>query len=817
MDPVGGAALGAAFGELFKLVIEVAETTYLFKSRLNHIKKTLDSIGPVIKDISEFDNRLKRIGKDTDAFLEQLEAGIKLINKCSKIKPWNVVGKYEYSKKLAGLEKSLLWFMQVPVQVKLASNSMKTLVTVEGVDDKLDILLSKMSILENGGGGGSCNVPGLPDLIVGLDKPLKELKKMILEFGVSVVVLSAPGGTGKTTLSKMLCKDKEIQDNIGKNTLFVTVSQKASLKDIVLKIFQHSRQPNPVFQNNEDMMNQLESLMRRLVETGPILLVLDDVWSEWNSYIQKFNFGIPNYKILITSRFVFQNFDHTYKLDILSEKDSTTLFCHFALKKDSSSKISEELIKEVVKGCKGSPLVLGVVGRSLYGLPKSSWTNTLKKWSEGKSIFDSNQQELLLPLQTSLDAFEENDISKECFLDLGSFPEDQKITATLLLDMWIESYGQAEEDALDILLNLSFRNLFSLSPLRKDAIEVDSYINERYVTQHDLLRELAIYQSNQESLQHRKRLFLEIRDNSYPKWWIKQQQQPNSARLLSISTDETFMSAWTGWYNIHLPSTEVLILNFNSKRYTFPPIIKEMNELKVLIVTNYGSFPVELIDFQLLKYVYNLKRIQFQHVSIPSLATFSIQLKNLQKISLMMCQISKAFDGCTSETANIFPNLTELNLEYCDDLVVFPVGFCNLLNLKKLRISYCSELFALPDELGKLVNLEMLIIDSCTKLEELPESICELFNLSFLDISGCTRMTRMPEQIGMLKNLKVLLMRGCVGIQDLPTSVEDLSKLKEVVCDEEILYLWKAYMYQIGHLNISVVKEDVDLDWLHTA
>ena len=94
------------------------------------------------------------------------------------------------------------------MQAQLACNSIKTLVEVDDLSDKMDQMLL---ILKKGSGGGYCDVPGLPDLIVGLEEPLKELKRMVLRNDVSVVVLSAPGGCGKTTLSKMLCKDKEIQ------------------------------------------------------------------------------------------------------------------------------------------------------------------------------------------------------------------------------------------------------------------------------------------------------------------------------------------------------------------------------------------------------------------------------------------------------------------------------------------------------------------------------------------------------------------------------------------------------------------------------
>lgn len=281
-----------------------------------------------------------------------------------------------------------------------------------------------------------------------------------------------------------------------------------------------------------------------------------------------------------------------------------------------------------------------------------------------------------------------------------------------------------------------------------------------------------------------------------------------------LIADETFASTW---YNMQLPSTEVLILNFRSRNYSLPQFIETMSKLKVVIIANYGFCPVELNNFHLLSYLSDLKRIRLEHVSIPSLTISLLQLKNLHKISLMMCQIGKAFSSCTIEIPNILPNLTELEIDYCDDLVEFPISFCNLLRLRKLSITCCNELIALPDGFGRLENLEVVRIHSCTRLEELPESICGLHNLSFLDISDCVGMSRLPECIGALRSLKVLHMRGCWGLQDLPTSVEDLRELKDVICDEEISYLWKYYGNQLTNLKVNVIKEDVNLDWLHNV
>lgn len=80
--------------------------------------------------------------------------------------------------------------------------------------------------------------------------------------------------------------------------------------------------------------------------------------------------------------------------------------------------------------------------------------------------FSSQAASLLLRLQTSIDALDEK--VKECFLDLGSFPEDDRIAGTILEDMWVELYRLDDEGmyASENLLDLYLRNLINLVPIR---------------------------------------------------------------------------------------------------------------------------------------------------------------------------------------------------------------------------------------------------------------------------------------------------------------------------------------------------------------
>lgn len=60
---------------------------------------------------------------------------------------------------------------------------------------------------------------------------------------------------------------------------------------------------------------------------SPVLLVLDDVWS--NSIIHDFESSYPGYKILVTSRTTFPQFN-TYKLLPLDDQDAIDLLCYSA-------------------------------------------------------------------------------------------------------------------------------------------------------------------------------------------------------------------------------------------------------------------------------------------------------------------------------------------------------------------------------------------------------------------------------------------------------------------------------------------------------
>lgn len=94
----------------------------------------------------------------------------------------------------------------------------------------------------------------------------------------------------------------------------------------------------------------------------------------------------------------------------------------------------------------------------------------MEEWSENSSVL-SFEDKLLACLKSSLDFLGERDVKlKECFMDLASFPEDTRIPATALIDMWTELHGLKESHAAANLFELHHWNMANVVVTRYDGL-----------------------------------------------------------------------------------------------------------------------------------------------------------------------------------------------------------------------------------------------------------------------------------------------------------------------------------------------------------
>lgn len=101
-----------------------------------------------------------------------------------------------------------------------------------------------------------------------------------------------------------------------------------------------------------------------------------------------------------------------------------------------------------------------MIGASLRGEPPKIWASAKNRLSRGQTISDTHENKLLDRMATSIERLSGK--ARECFLDLGSFPEDKKIPLDVLINIWMEIHDIDDEDAFAILLELSNKNLLTL-------------------------------------------------------------------------------------------------------------------------------------------------------------------------------------------------------------------------------------------------------------------------------------------------------------------------------------------------------------------
>ncbi|KAJ8770748.1 hypothetical protein K2173_021395 [Erythroxylum novogranatense] len=469
-----GAGLELLFGSFLDLVVDVTKKTILFQPTLKRLETTLKSLQPKIKQIDAFNLDMDR-PKEIDGLKVLIIKGQKLVIKCSNTNQYNFVMKPIYTEKLLKLEEELRRYIDIDMQVQQSVDQKETLIEVKQIGlevrhiskqfKQLRSIGSTSASFSRSGFIGVCSPPGLKGEPVGLEAPLNDLKRKLLEDEVPLIVLSAPGGCGKTTMALAICQDEDILDKFQENIFFINFSKSASLLVIVESLFQHKGQKVPKYRNENDLVVLLENFFRNMTPE-PVLLVLDDLLSGSEYILDKLNFQIENYRILVTSRSELSSFDSTYKLQTLNETDALTLFRQSALPQGGNFCLSDEDVNKILNSCGGFPLAISVIGKSLYRKSAAEWRKRVKECSKASAIMSKSEFGILECLQSSVDALDEKVEVKECFIDLGSFPEDQRTSATTPIDMWVELHKIDEDDAMTNLHELYDRNLVDLVVMR---------------------------------------------------------------------------------------------------------------------------------------------------------------------------------------------------------------------------------------------------------------------------------------------------------------------------------------------------------------
>lgn len=147
---------------------------------------------------------------------------------------------------------------------------------------------------------------------------------------VKIVSVIGLGGSGKTTLAKLVFNDGNIIKEFFEVILWVHVSREFCVEKLVEKLFEAIAHEKP----DHLPLQRVSTTISEKLAGKRFLLVLDDVWTEdrihWEQFIVHLKSGATGSSILLTtrSRQVAEAVDSTYTCDLpfLSEVDSWKVF-----------------------------------------------------------------------------------------------------------------------------------------------------------------------------------------------------------------------------------------------------------------------------------------------------------------------------------------------------------------------------------------------------------------------------------------------------------------------------------------------------------
>ncbi|KAJ4883500.1 Disease resistance protein (NBS-LRR class) family [Raphanus sativus] len=806
---------GEVVTELVKQLFAVSRKAVRCRGVAKNLGTMIEGVQPTIKEILYSGVEVSPHRQvQLRMFSETLDKCKKLTDKVLQCHRWNMVRQLYHAKKMEDLEKKIAGFIgRLPLHVLCDVHHLRadSEVRFDRIDRGFDSLTEKLGSMKIRGGGlvqeemkpGEATMEmltdgGLGNLGVGLDLGKRKVKEMM--FGLrdegGLVGISGMSGSGKTTLAKELARDEEVLGHFGRRVLFLTASQSPNIEE--LKAFVWG-----FLTGNDDSFG---AAVPESVGQTRRLVILDDVWTRES--LDKLMFNIPGTTTLVVSRSKLADPRTTYDVELLNEAEATSLFCLSAFNEKSiPSGFSKWLVKQVVAECKGLPLSLKVVGASLKGRPEKYWEGVVNRLSRGEPADETHDSRVFAQIEATLETLDPK--TRECFIDMGAFPEDKKIPLDVIINMWVEMYDLEDATAFAVLVDLSNRNLLTIVKDPRFGAMYTSYY-DIFVTQHDVLRDLALHLSNRGRVNKRERLLMPRRESVVPREWERSNDEPYNARIVSIHTEEmTEME----WFDMELPKAEVLILNFSAENYVLPPFIAKMGRLRALVIINNGMSPARLHDFSNFTNLAKLKSLWLERVHVPELSTSTVPLKSLRKMSLILCKINNSFDQTAVDMSQIFPNLSDLTIDHCDDLVELPATVCGITSLNSISVTNCPRINELPKNLSKLKALQLLRLYACLELKTLPVEVCELPRLKYLDISQCVNLSFLPEEIGKVRTLEKIDMREC-SLRSIPSSAVSLTSLRHVICDKETLGIWEHVEKVVPGIRVEGAEKCFSLDWL---
>ncbi|RLM48897.1 hypothetical protein C2845_PMPSC055761 [Panicum miliaceum] len=547
----------------------------------------------------------------------------------------------------------------------------------------------------------TANMTSLPIVdvasVLGRDQEKNQIISKLVETSdqqrIKTISIIGLGGSGKTTLAKLVFNDCSIIEKHFEVRLWVHVSQEFDVEKLVKKLFEAFADNNP----GQHALPYMSKTISDKLTGKRFLLVLDDVWTEsqilWEQFMVYLKGGAHGSRILLTSRSrkVAEVEGSAYQFDLpfLSLNDSWELFQQSLVMPPGGLEVEfVDVGKDIVKKCGGVPLAI----KALAG---------------------------------------------------------HKIDKEQLIDLWIAHDMLTLEsgvDYLDYIGHKCFNSLVKMSFLQ----DVNEYRERVTCGMHDLVHDLARSILDDEiSLDVPKDETCCTKSYRYFSLTGQAQNVPPKnmfQKARSIYVDNCADAIFGALKDTrHLRSITVGTMYMQA----IPIAILQVKNLKYLVISRLRceALPEAISD------IWSLQALHVTFSAIVELPKSIGKLKKLRKLNLFWCwklkclpdsigdcQMISSIDLCKCENLTVLPEsigrMEKLRVLRLGETKIerLPSGITALRNLERLYLDRCRELVELPEGIGNLEKLQVLDLEGSVNLRGMPIGIGQLSRLQKLDL-----------------------------------------------------------------------------------
>ncbi|XP_021808840.1 putative disease resistance protein RGA3 [Prunus avium] len=528
------------------------------------------------------------------------------------------------------------------------------------------------------------------------------VKKLLSKSGQGgatclVIPIIGMGGIGKTTLAQLAYNDEKVQAHFN-TRIWVCVSDPFDEIKIAKAIIDGLKK------GNTPASNELQTLLEFIHESikgMKFLLVLDDVWNEdyrkWEPLKLALQNGAVGSRILVTTRKedvarMMGASTDMVNLEVLSEENCRALFYHIALadREKNEFKGLESIGKEIVKKCKGLPLVAKTLGGLMrYKKTRKEWEDVLnsKIWE-----LDVVEEQVFQPLLLSY--YDLAPAIKRCLLYCVIFPKDYNIVKDELIGLWMsQNYlNSIRNKEKEVVGEMYFDNLVMRSFFQE--FEKDELGNITGCKMHDVVHDFLQFLTKNECL-------------------VLEAEGGNNKRIMEFNGDNKFRH-----FTLMFAPEGPLILSS----------LCNYKNLRTL-----ATFDSKITSFgrELISQVKCLRTLNLSRNSIKEVPNEIGELAHLRYLDLSHNEdLMKLPDS----VCNLI-NLQTLRLIWCGALKRLPEGMGKLINLQHLYVIFSGNL-KLPKGIARLRSLRTLdavVIHGDDDVDNNKEALFELSDLRNMD------------------------------------------------------------------------------------